>query len=116
MTMRYFKALYFDKNGKFIVMGRFTGTKPKHAACKALTGIYKEFDDLPDIIKFGVREYTRGSKHKIYIYEGNRSALPTPIIINLPNGKTITYNLLNSQKNNRSRIRKQYDRKIKNLL
>jgi hypothetical protein len=80
---RSFKVIYEDPEGVVIMGGRFCGIKPKQAACKALTGIYKIFKKanakVSDDIKFGVYETTRGSKNKRYWYSGEKAKLETPI-------------------------------------
>jgi len=75
--------------------GRYCGAKPKQAACKALTGIYKlykkEETELEGEVKFGVRETTRNSRNKIYFYSGQRLLLDDPITLEIAEGKSITY-------------------------
>jgi hypothetical protein len=81
---RSFKVIYTDPNGDVIMEGRYCGAKPKQAACKALTGIYKIFKESGknlknDEIKFGVYETTRGSRNKKYWYTGKKKELANPI-------------------------------------
>jgi hypothetical protein len=82
---RYFKVIYTDPEGKVVMGRRVCGAKPKQAACKALTGIYKIFKGKKDItreeIKFGVCETTRGSNHKRYWYSGHKKQLDKPIVL-----------------------------------
>ncbi len=90
---RSFKVIYVDPNGEVVVEGRYCGAKPKQAACKALTGIYKIFKDeekeLKDEVKFGVCETTRGSRNKKYWYSGKKEGLETSIqLYLLPNSDT----------------------------
>ena len=86
-TTRSFKVIYTDPNGHVIMEGRYCGAKPKQAACKALTGIYKVFkeenlsDKVKDEVRFGVYETTRGSKNKRYWYSGKKSELSEPICL-----------------------------------
>ena len=69
--------------------------KPKQAACKALTGIYKHFKQnntkAPNEIYFGVIEITRDSRHKTYWYCGQKVKLKEPVVLHLSDGKTMTY-------------------------
>ena len=80
---RSFKVIYVNPKGVVEMEGRYCGAKPKQAACKALTGIYKIFkeEDKPvdNEIKFGVYETTRGSKNKRYWYSGKKTELEEPI-------------------------------------
>jgi hypothetical protein len=80
---RYFKYLY---NGT--VSGRFSGSKPKQAANKALTSIVKSQtesgEDLTNkLLTFSIIECTRGSKKKEYKYQGIRRALDKPIEVTI---------------------------------
>jgi hypothetical protein len=81
---RFFKYLY---NG--IVSGRFSGSKPKQAANKALTSIVKSHSETGDLtnkmLTFSIIECTRGSKKKQYNYQGIRRALDTPIKVTIKN-------------------------------
>ena len=79
---RYFKVVLegnLDENAH----GRFSGTKPKQAANKALTSIIKSKeksgDGIDGKIKFSIIECTRGSKHKTYNYVGERVELDNPM-------------------------------------
>lgn len=88
---RSFKVIYTDPTGDVVMEGRYCGAKPKQAACKALTGIYKIFKEegqnlKNDEVKFGVYETTRGSKNKKYWYTGKKEELETPIkLFQIPN-------------------------------
>jgi hypothetical protein len=82
--------------------GRFSGTKPKQAANKALTSILKtrEKDGLgvDGQICFSIVECTRGSKHKPYHYIGERVELPNPMKVPIgkgDNAKEIVYRFNN---------------------
>jgi hypothetical protein len=93
-TPRYFKVVYENGQPK----GRFSGTKPKQAANKALTSILKtrESDGKSTTtkIKFSIIECTRGSKHKEYNYVGERVKLDKPMEVTIgkgANAKTIKY-------------------------
>jgi len=84
---RYFKAIY-EQNGKVVCNGRYSGKKPKQAACKALTAITnsmkdkgKTFEDVS--INFCVIEQTRGSKNKKYYYEGSKFLLDKPVTVEI---------------------------------
>jgi hypothetical protein len=80
---RSFQAIYENIDKTIVREGRYCGTKPMQAASKALTAIFKEYSsrdlDYPKVIKFGVIETTRKSKHKKYWYAGKRDKLETPI-------------------------------------
>ena len=97
---RSFKAIYVNTSGKVVMQGRYCGAKPKQAACKALSGIYKMFkqadEEIEGVIQFGVKECTRGSKGKFYWYSGERVTLDEPITLAIKKntdgeGKEITY-------------------------
>jgi hypothetical protein len=107
---RYFKLMYGGDH-----YGRFSGSKPKQAALKALTAITKSIyqfkagsktdqspvhkellkidpQKLTDIIAgkefvFSIKECTRGRKHKEYYYIGFRQKLDTPIKVIIGKGK-----------------------------
>lgn len=82
---RSFKSIYVNAEGTVVHEGRYCGIKPKQAACKALTGIYKSFKTsgkkTSTDIKFGVVETTRGSRHKKYWYNGSRQKLASPVTV-----------------------------------
>jgi hypothetical protein len=81
--------------------GRFSGTKPKQAANKALTSILKSRDQnggASGEIKFSIVECTRGSKHKRYNYVGQRVKLDKPMKVTIGSGvgaKEIEYKFNN---------------------
>jgi hypothetical protein len=84
---RYFKAIY-EQNGKVVCNGRYSGKKPKQAACKALTAITNSMTDkgktCEDVsINFCVIEQTRGSKNKKYYYEGSKFLLDEPVTVKI---------------------------------
>lgn len=76
---RAFRGIYKNPNGVVVYKGRYKGDKPKQAANKALTRIYKVFKNVNFVIEgdisFGVLEITRGSKNKRYWYRGKRKTL-----------------------------------------
>lgn len=82
---RYFKVLIDGVEGG--AQGRFSGTKPKQAANKALTSILKKREENGEAIdvqiKFCIQECTRGSKHKKYYYIGERVELEKPMIVTI---------------------------------
>jgi len=83
--IRYFKVIINDN----MPCGRFTGSKPKQAANKALTYIIKELGlNNNQSIEFSIQECTRGSSHKIYKYIGRRTKLEDPIQITIGNEET----------------------------
>jgi len=97
--IRYFKLIY-----EGLPSGRFTGTKPKKAANKALTYIIKEIkkqQDLPDgqEIKFSIQECSRGCKRKTYAYKGCRTKVDPPMQVKIGDAQTgvkiIEYNYMN---------------------
>ncbi len=63
--------------------GRFSGTKPKQAANKALTSIFKtkkqSGGSITGKIRFSIVECTRNSKHKQYNYVGERLHLDNQV-------------------------------------
>ena len=99
---RYFKVIVGDGEAR----GRFSGTKPKQAANKALTSILKELKkdkkSTTGEIQFRIKECTRGSKYKEYNYVGQRKELAEPLEVALKNvvdssgnPKVIRYNFEN---------------------
>jgi hypothetical protein len=100
---RYFKLLG-DNN---VARGRFSGSKPKQAANKALTSILKSKGKQAPTgeIKFSIVECTRGSRHKTYNYVGQRVQLANPMKVNIGKGdaaKTIEYKFNNKVKKAKS--------------
>lgn len=100
---RSFRAIYKKPTGDIQKGGRFSGNKPKQAASKALSGIMKEFKKSQKVVKgviyFGIQECTRGGKHKIYWYSGERKTIDNPVSIDIKddkgNVKKITYKFTN---------------------
>ena len=91
---RYFKVVI----GEDSPHGRFSGSKPKQAAAKALTSILRSREEsgtpVQGQIKFSIVECTRGSRHKTYNYVGERVELEKPMEIKIGKGddaKVITY-------------------------
>lgn len=106
--VRYFKII--DASGN-TTHGRFSGSKPKQAANKALTSILKGLKakgkktNVP--IKFSIVECTRRSHHKRYYYIGERIKLKEPnhVQIGGKDGveeKTISYNYTNKVQKDKS--------------
>lgn len=60
--------------------GRFTGTAPYNVAVKAARKLFKDSNVSPKkkMLRFAVRETTRGSTKAVYHYIGERVTLPTP--------------------------------------
>lgn len=85
-NLRYFKLFYNDK-----IQGRYCGKKPKQAANKAFSSIIKEFnktnkDNVVNTdITFSIKECTRYSKHKEYMYLGKRLLLENPVKVSIAN-------------------------------
>jgi hypothetical protein len=100
---RYFKVVVNGEEAH----GRFSGTKPKQAANKALTSILKSKEKVGGDsgqtathgqIKFSIIECTRGSKHKQYNYVGERVKLENPMLVEIGEGddlKVIEYKFNN---------------------
>jgi hypothetical protein len=95
---RYFKLLENDKNPH----GRYSGSKPKQAAAKALTSIIRTREEsgnsTKEKIKFSIVECTRGSRHKKYNYVGERIELTKPMEVTIGTGekaKVISYKFNN---------------------
>lgn len=91
---RYFKVVIDGGDPH----GRFSGSKPKQAANKALTSILKTMEkdgkDTNKKIRFSIVECTRGSRHKSYNYIGERVELQEPMKVQIGNGnnaKVIEY-------------------------
>jgi hypothetical protein len=88
-TSRFFKVVVDGE-----VFGRFSGSKPKQAANKALTSILRkrttEKKSTAGNINFSIVECTRGSRKKTYNYVGERQQLTKPVEVNIK-GKTVTY-------------------------
>ena len=96
---RFFKVLVGDNETPH---GRFSGNKPKQAANKALTSIFKTKEQtggsFTGKVKFSIVECTRGSKHKRYHYVGERVKLDEPMKVTIGKGdkqKTIEYKFNN---------------------
>ena len=86
---RFFKVVIGDVEAPH---GRFSGSKPKQAANKALTSIFKSKEQsggsLTGKVKFSIVECTRGSKHKKYHYVGERVKLKEPMKVTIGKGDT----------------------------
>jgi hypothetical protein len=93
---RFFRCVYKTTAGQIVYIGRYSGRKPKQAACKALTGIVKSNDlKVGEKVTFLIQECTRGSKKKKYSYVGSQVDLDTPVKITITkkdnSTDTITY-------------------------
>lgn len=82
---RHFKVVEVD--GKPHVMGRYKAGKdgnPKEAAKKAFKQIcikwYGRKNEKKCHRTFGIKETTRGSKHKVFKYEGHKKLLAKPVV------------------------------------
>lgn len=102
---RFFKVIYDEHEAT----GRFSGTKPKQAANKALTSILKtrqkEGKGVEGEIKFCIVECTRGSKQKKYYYVGERKKLDTEMVITIgkdDDAKKIVYRFANTVKKDKT--------------
>jgi len=81
---RFFRCVYRGTNGTVVNAGRYSGKKPKQAACKALTAIVKKNNvTTGESVVFLIQECTRGSKKKKYSYEGSQVNLETPVQITI---------------------------------
>lgn len=77
---RYYKLITIE-NGVAVCRGRYSGQKPRQAANKACTKLYREHpkDNFPAQIIFGMHECTRSAKKKKkFFYIGTRELLPKP--------------------------------------
>lgn len=87
---RFFKAIYQNPNDEVVLEGRYCGIRPKQAASKALTGIYKIFKKEGEAIfgkiLFGIKETTRGSRGREFWYSGERILLDKPIDVVIKRG------------------------------
>jgi len=81
---RYFKIISNDG-----VYGRYSGSKPKQAAYKIFTTLYKKRRNGDNNTKFtfGIKECTRGSKCKNYYYTGERKTFEWPLYVLMRIGK-----------------------------
>lgn len=88
--IRYFKLFYED-----MPCSRYSGESIIIAAQKAFTAIYKTNPGIKpnQEIKFGLRETTRGCKHKEYYFYGQRIECENKIV-NI-DGRPITYKYTN---------------------
>ena len=87
---RSFKGIYVNCDGTVVMSGRYCGKKPMQAARKALTAIYRLYNNynvlhpknkktLDGYVYFGVKETSRQSKHKkTYWYAGEKQELEVP--------------------------------------
>lgn len=81
---RFFRCVYKTSNGEIVHAGRYSGKKPKQAACKALTGIVKNNElQTGEKVTFLIQECTRGSKKKKYSYVGCQVDLDEPVRITI---------------------------------
>ena len=80
--MRYFKCIWINtENNELEFGGRYSGRKPKQAASKACTRLYKNYeaDERPEKIIFGMHECTRSCKNKKkFFYVGSKELLKVP--------------------------------------
>jgi hypothetical protein len=81
---RFFRCVYKTSAGEIVHAGRYSGKKPKQAACKALTGIVKNNElATGEKVTFLIQECTRGSKKKKYSYVGCQVDLDEPVRITI---------------------------------
>ncbi len=81
---RFFRCVYKTSAGEIVHAGRYSGKKPKQAACKALTGIVKNNElATGEKVTFLIQECTRGSKKKKYSYVGCQVDLEEPVRITI---------------------------------
>jgi len=88
-TKRTFKLLSVE-NGKAPKSNRYyTGTSPSTTAKKVFNN-YCRNNKVKGACKktFTIKETTQGGKHKEYTYQGSRSKLKTPKVIELKNGNS----------------------------
>jgi hypothetical protein len=83
---RYFRVIYEGQEPR----GRFSGSKPKQAANKASTSIFKvkkkNSEPLDVKISFCIVECTRGSKNKKFFYTGEKVQLEVPLKVTINKG------------------------------
>ena len=81
---RYFHCVYKGNDGKVVRAGRYCGKKPKQAARKALSRVVEKngVEDGKTLV-FLIKECTRGSKKKMYAYNGSRVPLQEPVKVEL---------------------------------
>lgn len=83
---RIFRGIYEDIDGNVVIDGKYLGTKPKQAACKAFSKISRIYEKANKIssdtlIFFGLKECTRKKKvKKCYWYKGNIKKLDKPAL------------------------------------
>jgi len=85
MSKRYFSASIDNID----FYGKYTGSSPYSAAKKFL-------NTLECNKKYNIYIKDNSNNEKIYKYKGNKIKLNNPNIVNLSNGKTITYNFNNN--------------------
>lgn len=104
---RYFKCIQICEGNEVVCRGRYFGKKPKQAANKACTRIYKTYKqeghEFPPQIIFGMHECTRSNpRKKKYFYIGKRveleDALEVPIKKENGEEVVIKYNFNNDVK------------------
>jgi len=92
---------YINEKGE--ASGRYSGIKPKQAANKVFSALWRvaknKGNKKSGEIRFAIRECTRGSKRKTYYYKGVRQKLdePTKVPIQAAGGekKMVVYNYSN---------------------
>jgi hypothetical protein len=92
---------YITGDGKAI--GRYSGVKPKQAANKVYSALWRERKTkgkpTTGEIRFAIRECTRGSRRKTYYYVGVREKLKKPTEVKIQSGggdeKTVLYKYSN---------------------
>jgi hypothetical protein len=83
--------------------GRYSGSNPKQAASKAYSAFLRKLrqegkDEPKQPIQLILRESTRGSKHREYMYTAYRKQLDEPTTVTIDNDgdlKEVTYNYKN---------------------
>jgi hypothetical protein len=101
--VRYFKLTFEGADPR----GRFSGTKPKQAASKALTSIINQrkasSTETVGEFNFSIVECTRGSKNKQYNYIGECVKLEQPTRVQIKGtNKEIVYNFNNKVRKDKS--------------
>ncbi len=93
---RFFRGVYNNES-----FGRYSGTTPRQAACKAFSSLLKQIKG-ENKADFEIRECTRGSQHKTYKYTGEKKKLDAPVNVVIGSGpthKTISYRFANKVTN-----------------
>jgi hypothetical protein len=90
---RSFKSIYMNYNGEIIEEGRYKARKPKQAASKALTAIYKKFSYIKEFETKQKNQKTM-TKHKRKIFEQYTEFMKTNPNFKIETMKTIKFGVV----------------------